>query len=140
MIIDRAQLEAYLASVEQRMGVGEAHTILMRFMCQCLLLVQQFLPEAGRDALDLATAFWLEGKGRAEDLLAARVSCWSYLDARGRSTDIRDQEDAAMRAVICVLYAEPESDEFSAETVRWFAGMFDRLGDHSREVAQLMRI
>lgn len=140
MIIDRARLEDYLENVAQRRNVAEAHTILMRFMCQGLLLVEQFLPEAGRDALDLATAFWLEGKGRAEDLLNARVSCWSYLDARGRSTEIRDQEDAAMRALICVLYAEPESDEFSTERVRWFAGMLDRLGDHSHQVAQLMKI
>lgn len=139
-MIDGAQLETYLESVAQRVGIGEAHTILMPFMCRCLLLVQKFLPETGRDALNLATIFWLEGKGRAEDLLAARIRCWNYLEAKGRSTDIRDQEDAAMRAVICVLYAEPQADDFSAESVRWFADMFNRLGDHSREVAQLMTI
>jgi hypothetical protein len=33
-----------------------------------------------------------------------------------------------MRAVICVLYDKPESVDFSAETVRWFVNMFDRLG------------
>lgn len=43
-----------------------------------------------------------------------------------------------MRALICVLYAEPESEDFSADTVRWFADMFDQLGQFSEEAAQLM--
>lgn len=139
-MIDRNQLEAYLAKVTQSFNAHEAHSILMRFMCRCLSLVQQFMPETGRNALKLATAFWLEGGGRAEDLLAARVGCWNYLDAKGRSTDIQDQEDAAMRAVICVLYVEPEFEDFSAETARWFAAMFNRLGDYSTKTAGLMKV
>ena len=139
-MIDRARLDAYLAEVARRFSANEAHAVLLRFMCRCLLLVQQFLPEVGRNALKAAKAFWLEGMGQAETLLAARVECWNYLDAKDSSTDIRDQEDVAMRAAICVLYAEPESDDFSVETVRWFAAMFDRLGNYSAETTQLMDV
>lgn len=137
-MIDRSQLEAYLEGVTQRSNAHEAHLILMRFMCRCLSLVQQLLPETGRKAFGLATSFWLEGEGPAEGLLAARIECWSYLDAKGRSTEIIDVEDAAMRALICVLYAEPESEDFSADTVRWFADMFDQLGHFSEETTKLM--
>lgn len=137
-MIDRVELEAYLTSASQHFSVCEAHTVLMRFLCRCLMLIRQLLPRVGREALDAANAFWLEGSGQAETLLAARVECWNYLDAKGRSVDIRDQEDAAMRALVCVLYAEPESDDFSAETVRWFADMFDRLGNYSNETRRLM--
>jgi len=137
-MIDRSKLEAYLDDVTQRSDAREAHLILMRFMCRCLSLVQHVLPETGRKAFNFATSFWLEGDGAAVGLLAARIECWSYLDAKGRSTDINDVEDAAMRALICVLYAEPESEDFSADTVRWFANMFDQLGQFSEEAAQLM--
>lgn len=138
-MIERNHLEGYLTIVTQRFGVDEAHAVLMRFMCRCLMIVRKFLPELGQRALDLAGMFWLEGKGQAADLLAARVDCWNYLDAKHRSAEIRDQEDAALRAVICVLYAEPESEDFSVETVRWFAGLFDRLGNYSDETKQLMK-
>lgn len=139
-MIERNHLEGYLTIVTQHFSAGEAHVVLMRFMCRCLMIVRQFLPELGQKALDLAGMFWLEGKGQAADLLAARVDCWSYLDVKHRSAEIRDQEDAALRAVICVLYAEPESENFSAETVRWFAVLFDHLGSYTDETRQLMKI
>lgn len=137
-MIDRLHLETYLAGVTQRSTPHEAHLILMRFMCRCLSLVQHVVPETGRKAFNLAASFWLEDEGAAQGLLAARIECWSYLDAKCRSTDINDVQDAAMRALICVLYAEPESEDFSADTVRWFADMFDQLGQFSEEAAQLM--
>lgn len=138
-MITRKELETYLDEVTQNFSATEAHSVLMRFMCRCLLLAQEFLPKTGRNALSSATAFWLSGQGQAEDLLTARIDCWNYLDSKHRSIDILDREDAAMRAVMCVLYSEPESDDFSAEAVRWFADMFDRLGDYSNETAQLMK-
>lgn len=137
-MIDRVELEAYLTKAAQCPDAREANAVLMRFMCRCLMLVHQLLPEVGRSALDVAKAFWLEGRGKAEALLGARVECWRYLDAKSSSTDIKDQEDAVMRAVICVLFTEPESEDFYPETVRWFANMFDRLGNYSNETTQLM--
>lgn len=138
-MITRNELEIYLAKVAQKLSATEAHAVLMRFMCRCLLLAQEFLPDTGRNALSSATAFWLSGQGQAEDLLTARIDCWNYLDSKHRSIDILDREDAALRAAMCVLYAEPESDDFSAEAVRWFADMFDRIGDYSGEIARLMK-
>lgn len=139
-MIDQNQLEAYLAKITQCFDTHDAHANTMRFMCRCLLQVQQCIPEIGQHSLDLAQKFWLEGKGQAEDLIVARVNCWNYLDAKGRSSNILDREDAAMRAVICVLYTEPDSDDFPADTVRWFLDMFDRLGDCSTNLEQFLII
>lgn len=139
-MIDKVRLEAYLAKVTQRFSVREAHAILAKFMCRCLLLVQHILPEVGRNALNVAKVFWLEGGGQAEALLAARVECWKYLDEKNGSTNIQDLEDKAMRALICVLYAEPEDDEFSVETVRWFFDLFNQIGNYSDETIHYMDI
>lgn len=139
-MIERDQLEGYLTIVKQRFSTDEAHAVLMRFMCRCLMMIRHLLPEVGQKALDFAKVFWLEGKGEAADLLAARVDCWNYLDGKHRSTEIEDQEDAVLRAVICVLYVEPETEDFSPETVRWFATLFDRLGNYSDETRLLMTI
>lgn len=138
-MIDRANLDTYIEVVTKKLSSDDAHTTLSRFMCRCLSLVEQFLPDAGRKILAQAKMFWLEGQGQPEDLVLARNQCWSYLDTKGRGVRIEDQEDAAMRALICVLYPEPDNDDFSTDTMRWFADMFDRLDyRHADEVNQLM--
>lgn len=40
-------------------------------------------------------------------------------------------KDAAMRALLCVLYTEVEDEDFSSDTLDWFADMLNRLGDYS---------
>lgn len=137
-MIDRGKLETYLINVSHRFG-GDAHAELMRFMCRCMAQVKMNLPAEGRSALDLAKLFWFEGSTRSQALVDARIECWNYLDTKAGGAGVGDQEEAAMRAVICVLYPEPESDDFSAETARWFADMLDRLGDFSHETASLMQ-
>lgn len=133
-------LEAYLADTTLRFGDSEAFRIFMRFMCRCLMLARENLPLTGRDALDMAVKFWMDGEGLADDLLVHRVNCWKLLDGKGRSTDILDREDTMMRALICVLYAEPESYEDSTDSVRFFISMFDRFESYSVKVEQLMRV
>jgi hypothetical protein len=138
-MVDRDQLERYLAEVAQRFDLREEHESLMRFMCRCLPFVRRYLPEVGRKALDCASRFWLEGEGTAQDLVDAQVECWRYLDAKSYRPEIRDSDDAAMRAVVCVLCAEPDSEDFPSDSVRWFAEMLDRLGEGKEEITQLMK-
>ncbi len=103
-MLERNQLEGYLTIVMQRFSVDEAHAVLMRFMCRCLMIVRKFLPESWTER----RWTWRKCSGwRARDeaanLLASRVDCWNYLDAKHRSAEIRDQEDAALRAVTFVF-------------------------------------
>jgi hypothetical protein len=137
-MIDKIRLEAYLEDLARRFTAHEAHAALMRFMCRCLRLTQQFLPVVGQDAVKVASSFWLDGVGNADALVAARVACWHYLDSHGGSVQILDQEHAAMRAAICVLYPAPDSDDSSADIVRWFAAMFERLDVPSAAINRLM--
>lgn len=138
-MIEEEQVEVYLESVVRQRNLQDAHVVIMKFMCRCLSLVKGGVPEVGKDALDVAENFWFEGKGEEKDILAARVACWSYLDAKHHDVDIEGREDAAMRAVICVLYEKAESKDFLAETLRWFVSMLDRLGDYSVEVSRAMK-
>jgi hypothetical protein len=137
-MIDENHLELYLTRVSRQFESHEVHAILMRFMCDCLVVVQQHLPEVAKSALNLARKFWFNKEGVGDDLLAARIDCWRYLDEKKRSIDIQDQEDFAMRAVICVLYDEPESEDFTAETVRWFSTLLNRLDPPSDKIELMM--
>jgi hypothetical protein len=136
-MIDKPQLLAYTKTVAQKLNAHEAHATFSRFMCKCLPLIFTYLPDAGISAADVAADYWLNGQRTSEDLEAARVQCWIYLDGKGRGSTIKDEEDAAMRAVICTLYAEPESEDFWTDSMEWFATMLDRIGDYSGEVALL---
>jgi hypothetical protein len=138
-VIDRDQLDAYLARVARRFELREEHETLMRFMCRCLVCVRQYLPDVGQQALDRARNFWLDGKGAAEDLFDAQDECWKYLDAKSYGSEIRNPDDAAMRAVVCVLSAEPDSEDFPSDSARFFADMLDRLGECPDEITQLMK-
>jgi hypothetical protein len=137
-MIDQNKLYRYRMSVFNKFEKREAHAVLMRFMCRCLEVIQDFLPAVGKAAFEKAKEYWLQGRGQACDLESARVDCWQYLDNKGRSIDIKDHEDAAMRAVLCVLYPHTESKDFSSETVEWFAEMLNRLGNYSNEVNRHM--
>jgi hypothetical protein len=139
-MIDKEKLEAYLTMVTRNHSKQEVHEILTRFMCRCLTLVEDMLPHIGRKAFQVAKSFWLDGLGHPNDLLSARVECWHYLDANNASINIRNQEDRIIRALLCVLYAEPESEDFSIETLHWFANLFDHLGNFSEETSKLMKV
>lgn len=138
-MIDQIKLEVFLTEVTHRLDVDDSYPFLMRFMCRCLELIKEFLPEVGNDALETAKFFWLKGKGQENSLTEARIRCWNHLDAKGRSIEIKDKEDAAMRALLCVLYATPDSDDFALEAVHWFVSMLDKIGNYGNEVEEFMK-
>jgi hypothetical protein len=86
------------------------------------------LPPVGTQALGAAEAFWNDRRGSVEDLLAAKINCWTYLDGKNHSsTQIADDEDRALRALLCVL--EPIGDQGEAsDSVEWFAEMLNGTG------------
>lgn len=137
-MIDDNQLDIFVKSICERFDAVEAHKIFMRFMCRCLDLIKPFLPPTGKEELEIAKAHWFHDVGQIGELESARVRCWQYLDQKGQSVEISDREAVAMRALLCVLYPEPTTDDFSSETVRWFIGLLNRLGDYSMEVSRLM--
>lgn len=127
MLIDSKSLDKFVRSATREHSPAEVERTFSIFMCRCLATIRDFLLRAGQDALELASSYWLEGKGEAAALDAANESCWKYLNAKGRGIDVLDNEDAAMRALICVL-GNGDGVEDSVHSLEWFVDMFEWLG------------
>lgn len=117
---------------------AEAHALLMQFLTDGVMLIGPFLPPVGENALGTAIRYWNSGAGSPKDLDAARVACWEFLDAKGSNVAIKDEEDAAMRALLCVLQPSPRKDAHPADVANWFANMLDRIDDYSEYFEFLM--
>jgi len=137
-MIDQNKIYKYRILVTNRFNTQEAYTVFMRFMCHCLEAIQEFLPTVGKVAFEKAKEHWIEGIDHTNDLEALRIICWQYLDNKGGRIDIKDKEDASMRALLCVLHTKIENEDFSSDTIEWFTDMLDRLGDYSSEVERHM--
>jgi hypothetical protein len=87
------------------------YTSLVRVMIECAQLAWSQLPPVGVAGIKVARDYWVEQSVPASKLEHARVDCWNYLDERSASTNTVVPEYCAVRAVICVLYAEPPSDD-----------------------------
>ncbi|MEJ5150700.1 hypothetical protein [Comamonas sp. MYb396] len=126
-MINRDELEDVLSRVAKLGDSQKVHVQLVVFMLRSLARIRHLLPGIGLQSLQMAERYWLQKVGSPEDLENARVACWDYLENTGASVGSETKEQAAMRAVICVLYAEPDADDFSVDTVRWFADLMDRI-------------
>jgi len=127
MSIDRKNVELFIALIVRTQDPAEVERGFAVFMCRCLEAARQWMPEFAGAYLDSASAFWLDGVADVQVLRTGRESCWEYLTAKGSGVDVRDKEDAAIRALICVLRSGYEVED-SVESFLWFADMFDRLG------------
>ena len=92
------------------------------FMIHCLPLIADACPEIGGQGIRSATQYWIDESIDQAELERMRVECWNYLDANSASTNLEKPEFCAIRAVICVLYSEPQSDD-NGELLDWFFKM-----------------
>ncbi|MEZ1323876.1 hypothetical protein QIW46_21250 [Pseudomonas fluorescens] len=118
---------------------AEAFRDVMKFLCAGIGMVlqdEQVSPIV-RDAFAVAHRYWFEGAENDHELNAARIKCWGFLEAKGRDVEIEDNEDAAVRALFCVMYPDRVSDEdFVQESFDWFFEMINRIGDFGRAFEQ----
>jgi hypothetical protein len=62
---------------------------------------------------------WRQGTVDAARLTDVRVACWQFLEAKhGTSTAITDDEDRAVRLLVCACFAEGTADD--AVETDWF--------------------
>lgn len=74
----------------------------------------------GLEALALAEQYWGKGDLFSHELDKARISCWDYLDSNYVPANPTEQRDCAIRALICVLYPDPPSEDISELTECFF--------------------
>lgn len=131
--------DAYWKSLTSELSEQAAFRSSMIAMCKGLKLVASDLPSVARGALNCALNYWVQDCGDNADLAVAREMCWQFLDKKGRSIAIVDREDISLRALLCVLYAEPISEDFISENFHWFVSMLNRFGDFE-EMEQVVRL
>lgn len=93
-----------------------------RLMVECLQVIPFELPPVAISGVDVARRYWVDGSVPKQETERRRVECWDYLDELSASTNTDEPEFCAIRAVICVLYADPESDDLG-EIVDFFNQM-----------------
>src|SRR5581483_2935062 len=79
------------------------------FSLDCLLLIRHKLPLIARRGLRLASEY-LEGRVSLNELSDMLARCWQHLEENRDSLQPNDPGASAVRAVICVLYAQQHAD------------------------------
>jgi hypothetical protein len=103
--------------------IGEAsYDTCIRLLVECMALVKDDLPVIGLEALSIAEKYWIDKSIVSAELESVRVRCWRFLDERNATTNVQEKQYCALRAVMCVLYAEPPSDDIG-ELLEFFMEM-----------------
>lgn len=111
----------------------------MRVMSECLQRSGLSLVQVAEAALQTALLYWWHSQGSISSVTDARVACWEHLKAAGEDTTLATPEVIGVRAVICVLYADPEEDEdFLEQTIEWFSTLLNKLGNHSKDFEEAL--
>ena len=85
-----------------------------KFACRCLLGIEERFPTFPKRVLNSAADFWIKKRGTVESLQALEQECWSYFNQEGKSvTRITEDEDIAVRLVICCLQTRMSGDSIS---------------------------
>jgi len=113
----------FVEAMQKKLGLAETFRRVCGFMATYLGFFT--LPSVATDALDVARCFQ-RSQASAEQLERARIQCWEFLDAKSASTDFSQPEICAIRAVICILYAESPSEDVS-ELLSWFLTLVGKM-------------
>lgn len=116
----------FIEAMQERNGLAVTYRRICEAMVVYLQLFSSSLPPVAQSALKIVAQFH-HGEASAADLEAARVKCWELLDENSASSDFSEPQTCAVRAVICVLYASPPSDDIS-ELFSWFLNLMEKSG------------
>jgi hypothetical protein len=130
MLIDPEQLLKQAASISKTSGASEWAS-LMRVLLERLAPLSDALPTVAAAAAKTAHGYWMAGERESVDLLAAKESCWTYLEAGGDSASVNTTDGRLTRAVLCVLEPDGDSDAAST-TAEWFAAMLAPIAPEAR--------
>ncbi|MGY2442978.1 hypothetical protein [Pseudomonas sp. SDO52101_S400] len=139
-MISHEQIVNFSDLLSKGKAEADATRNIMKFMFAGvgMVLQDEEVSPVVNGAFTVAHRYWFEGGENEKELNAARVKCWDFLETKGRDVDIEDNEDAAIRALFCVMYPDRVSDEdFVQESFEWFFEMINRIGDFSRAFEQL---
>ena len=126
-----------IAKIEARYSLPSAYGLCMRFMLASLVTIEPIFSPTARRAFDVAGMYWA-GQATENELEAARVECWQSLDSIGATTNLVEPVHCATRAVICVTYSSPPSEDI-VEILEWFASVVHLAGCPESQVEKLLQ-
>lgn len=118
-------------------ALGDNYGKYIQLLIACLKLIKTSIPTVGIEAFELAKKYWIDKTLSDEELEAARIKCWEYIDAQGSSTDLDDKKIYALRSVICVLYSEQPSED-NGELLEFFFGTFEKVNGETNQLNSLV--
>lgn len=126
MTIYYAQLISHAEDEAARNGISFPRAALVVMTSRLAESVGD-LPDSLRRRFDEASRVWDGSPVEPPSFELERVECWRFLEAKndGSSTQIADREDAAVRALICILPNEVPDEGDTYLTLEFFASMFE---------------
>lgn len=103
-------------------ATSDNYEACVRLMLKCLSLVQECCPSIALAGIAVANKYWIDNSADAMELNDARVKCWDFLEGESASANTHEKTFCAVRAVICVLYTKPPSED-NGELIDWFLQM-----------------
>jgi hypothetical protein len=134
MSIDEAKVGRLMVALATIGDHKKQSAALMPELCDLVERHEDLLPHELKRYMALASRYWKNRVGSSKDLEAARIACWEFLEKKGRSTGIVDAEDAAIRALICVLYDESIDAEFLDDATYWFFSVLKQIRESDPDV------
>ncbi len=116
-------------------ATADNYEACIRFLVKSLSLIQEFCPQVALSGIDVAHKYWIESSIDSAGLEDARVKCWKYLDAKSASNNTQEKAFCAIRAVICVLYAESPSQD-NGELIDCFLQMVNVVMENNIEIIE----
>lgn len=138
MSIDEAKVGRLMAALATIGDEKKQSAALMPELCGLVERHEDLLPHGLKTYVELASRYWKGRVGSSKELESARIACWDFLEKKGRSTGVVDAEDAAIRALICVLYDESIDAEFLDDTTYWFFSVLNRIRDSDPDVDEII--
>jgi hypothetical protein len=127
MSIDEKKIADVLDAIATINDDVKVKSYLMPVLCRLIDQYREILPVELVQYVELASAYWGHGEASAQGIEDARVQCWMFLERKGHATGIADAEDAAVRALICLLYRESHDEHHVADIAEFFLSSVKRI-------------
>lgn len=129
-------LTAALERVAADYALPGSYGRCIAFMLDGIGLVEGLLPRMARDALAVATRYWVGGD-RSASLEEEKCAVWTHLDRGNRDGGLDETTESRLRVVLFVLDTSPSTDDMF-ELLDWFVQFLSGAGANGEDVIGLL--
>lgn len=137
MTMRNNKISDLMAKATRKFNNEEGYLTYLRFMVDCLKLIQDDCPDVANNAISTAEKF-CNGDSSSDELTNARVACWDFLNKKKKNQGSRKKEDCQIRAVICALHPSRDPDDFF-DSLDWFCEHFCKIDSFENVVLDKLK-